>query len=91
MIYFCGIISRKGYKCSDRTNWSTYFGYCYWFGDCILYTKQVVDSGPGSPSVTSCCRRGRLPPYGGGLLRWQWESGSWACILEESRRVFIMR
>ena len=21
--------------------------------------------------VTSCCRRGRLPPYGGGLLRWQ--------------------
>ena len=29
---------------------------------------------------------------GGGLLRWQGGgSVSWACILEESRRVFIMR
>ena len=27
-----------------------YFGYCYWDGDCILYTERVVDSGPGSPS-----------------------------------------
>ena len=27
-----------------------YFGYCYWGGDCILRMKQVVDSGPGSPS-----------------------------------------
>ena len=36
--------------CSDRTNWDMYFGYCYWGGDCILCTKQVVDSGPGLPS-----------------------------------------
>ena len=36
--------------CSDRTNWYMYFGYCYGGGDCILYTKHIVDSGPGSPS-----------------------------------------
>ena len=48
-----------------------YFGYCYWDGDCILYAKQVVDSGLGSPSnlvlssleiaalvVASCSGRG---------------------------------
>ena len=23
---------------------------CYWGGNCILYTKPIVDSGPGSPS-----------------------------------------
>ena len=27
---------------------------------------------------------------GGGLLRWQGESGSSACILEERRRILIM-
>ena len=56
-------------------------------GDCVLYTERVVDSGSGLPSdlVWDC----RLA--GGGLLRWQGESGSWAFILEESRRVLIMR
>ena len=47
--------------CIDRTNWDMYPGYCYWGGDCILCTKQVVDSGPGR-LATSCCRRRRLPP-----------------------------
>ena len=42
--------------CSDRTNWDMYFGYCYGGGDCILCTKQIVDSGPGSPSVVGDCR-----------------------------------
>ena len=57
----------------------------------ILYVKQVADSGPGLPTdlvlssweiaagrvVASCSGRGELV--------------SWACILEESRRVFVMR
>ena len=57
--------------CSDRMNWGIYFGYCYGDGDYRLYAKQVADSGPGSRLATTRCRRRRLPPAGGGLLRWQ--------------------
>ena len=35
--------------------------YGYWGGDCILYTKQVVDGGSGLLS-NLVCRRRRLPP-----------------------------
>ena len=44
-------------------NWDyiLYFGYCYWDGDCILCTKQVVDGGSGLLSDL-VCRRRRLPP-----------------------------
>ena len=38
-----------------------YFGHCYWDGDCILCTKQVIDGGPGFLS-NLVCRRRRLPP-----------------------------
>ena len=31
-----------------------YFGYGYWDGDCILYTKQVVDGGLGLLSNLVC-------------------------------------
>ena len=27
-----------------------YFGYCYGSRNYVLYTKPIVDSGPGSPS-----------------------------------------
>ena len=46
---FCNIYIYM-YICSDRANWGIYFGYCCWVWDCILLTKRVVDSGPGSPS-----------------------------------------
>ena len=38
-----------------------YFGYCYWDGDSILCTKQIVDGGSGLLS-NLVCRRRRLPP-----------------------------
>ena len=60
-----------------------YFGYCYWDGDCILCMKGVVDS--GRVVVVGDCRL-----TGGGLLRWQGESVSSACILEEKRRILFM-
>ena len=67
-----------------------YFGYCYGGGNYICYVEPIVDRGPGSP--TARYRRRRLPPFtGGGLLRWQVESVSWACILDESRRVSSVR
>ena len=69
--------------CSDRTNWDMYFGYCYWGGDCILCTKQVVDSGPGSPSDLVLSSYEIATFTGGGLLRWQVESGSLTCVLVE--------
>ena len=46
LMYDNGII----YICSDRMNLGIYIGYCYWDGDYRLYTKQVADSGPVSPS-----------------------------------------
>ena len=66
-----------------------YFGYCCGGGKYIYYVETIVESGPGSPSdrtlivVVGDCRR-----TGGGLLRWQVELVSWACILRESRRFF---
>ena len=56
-----------------------YFGHFYWDGDCILCTKQVVDSGSGEIAVFT----------GGGLLRWQVKSGSSMRFLEEARRVML--
>ena len=41
--------------------------------------------------ATSCCRRGRLPPYMVASCDGRGEFVSWARILEESRRVSIMR
>ena len=81
-----------------------YFGYCYWDGDCILYTKQVVDGGPVSPSdlvlssweiaalwvVASCGGRGSQVVPRVFLKREDVKSSSSACILEERRRILIM-
>ena len=60
-----------------------YFGYCYWGGDCILYTKQIVDSGPGSPSDLVLSPQETAAFTDGGLLRWQVESGSCTFVLVE--------
>ena len=49
-LLFSTFVLGGGGKCSDRMNWGIYFGYCYWDGDYILHTKQVTDSGAGSPS-----------------------------------------
>ena len=65
-----------------------YFGYCYW--DCILCMKQVIDSGPGSPSDLTLSSWEIAAFTGGGLLRWQGESGSSACILVERRHILFM-
>ena len=46
----------------------------YWGGDCILCTKQVVNSG-------HVVVMGDFRLMGGGLLRWQGESVSLTCIL----------
>ena len=71
------------YTCSDRTNWDMYFGYCYWGGDCILCTKHVVDSGPGSPSDLVLSSWEIAAFTGDGLLRCQGESVSSTFILVE--------
>ena len=60
-----------------------YFGYCYLGGDCILCTKQVVDIGPGSPSDLVLLSWEIAAFTGGGLLRWQVESGSLTYVLLE--------
>ena len=70
------------YMCSDRTNWYMYFRYCYGGGNYILYAKPIVDSGPGSPSDRALSSE-ETAFMGGGLLRWQIETGSWAFVLVE--------
>ena len=65
----------------------------------IMYYTQnryqaIADSGPGLPSDRTLSSQETAAFAGGGLLRWQVESRSWACILEESRvsrRLFSMR
>ena len=57
-----------------------YFGYCYGGGDCILCTKQVVDSDPGSPSNLVLSSYEIAAFTGGGLLRWQVESGTYVLV-----------
>ena len=78
------------YICSDRTIGIiyTYFGYGYWGGDCILYTKQVVYGGSGLLS-NLVCRRRRLPPLlvvascGGRCSQWA------SCVFLKKQDVFL--
>ena len=60
-----------------------YIGYCYGGGNYILYTKQIVDSGPGSPSDLVLSSQEIVAFAGGGLLQWQVESGSLMFVLVE--------
>ena len=59
-----------------------YFRYCYWGGDCILCTKQVVDSGPGSPSdlVLSSWEIANLWVYSEDLCNYESYSSCLLCI-----------
>ena len=60
-----------------------YVGYCYGGGNYILYAKPIVDSGPGLPSDRALSSYETATFTGGGLLRWQVETGSWAFVLVE--------